>query len=42
MFSGDFILVPIGNDPSGSIKVGKFLEQLSDWQFLKDSAQYSG
>jgi hypothetical protein len=31
-----------GNDPCGSIKDGKFLEYLSDYQFLKnDSAPWS-
>jgi hypothetical protein len=30
-----------GNDPSGSIKGGEFLDQLSDYYLFKDSTPWS-
>jgi hypothetical protein len=30
-----------GNEPSGSAKAGKFLDELSDCQLFKDSAPWS-
>lgn len=30
-----------GEEPSGSVKSGEFIYQLSDYQFLKDSAPWN-